>query len=160
MANNHPTCNNCGKRHNPEFTCKIENLATDFIESPRSIQILRITQRLDGLNDVIQADRTHWSKGAALKKSNMEVIMWDIIQQKIKKIGGPAHYHFQWIEPSAKRDPDNVISAKKFIFDALQHKDHPIITNDNMKNVLSIIDEWRVTDNPKEVGVIVTITEA
>lgn len=160
MANTNPVCPHCHKRHATDANCKFDDVAKDFIETPRSVQTLRIKERLDGLNDIIAANRKHWSAGAKIKEVNDAIVLWAIKESKLRKVGGPARFFFEWIEPNAKRDPDNIISAKKFIFDALQHKANQIIKGDGMKQVLEIVDTWRVTDNPAEVGVIVTIEEA
>ena len=64
-----------------------------------------------------------------------------------------ADFSFTWFERNRRRDPDNIISAKKFIFDALIEAG--VIENDGWAQVRSIADEWKII--PDYVGVWVQI---
>jgi Holliday junction resolvase RusA-like endonuclease len=109
--------------------------------------------RLPGLNEVISANRAHWSKGAKQKKSLTECLAWHIKAQ-IKHPVGKATYHFKWVEKDKRRDKDNVASGKKFFMDALQMAG--IINNDGWKQVAGFADEFEVdAKNPRvEIEII------
>lgn len=118
-----------------------------------------IAGRLPSLNDYINACRSHWSKGAALKRETEDAIIWHIISAKSKgtlyPVSGPVAIAFEWHESDKRRDLDNIISAKKYILDAMQRAG--IIANDNRKNVVSLADTL-IDDNADFVRV--TIREA
>lgn len=113
--------------------------------------------RLDGLNEVIKEARTHWSKGADHKKAQQELVEWAILDAKkkgLKPVTGPFRLKLHFAEPNTARDPDNIVSAKKFILDALQTM--KIIPNDNQKYVMGFEESWAEED-PN--GVQITLIE-
>jgi hypothetical protein len=57
------------------------------------------------LNEVTDANRSHWATGAKQKKSLTECLAWHIKAQ-IKRPVGRAMYHFKWIERDKRRDKD------------------------------------------------------
>lgn len=75
-----------------------------------------IAGRLPSLNDYINACRSHWSKGAALKRETEDAIIWHIISAKskgtLRPVSGPVAIAFEWHESDKRRDLDNIISAK------------------------------------------------
>ena len=80
---------------------------------------LIIKGRLPSQNEIDYANRSHWSKGAKLKKDNMQMIQWLIKEQKIKKCH-PVEIIFTWYEKNHKRDKDNIASGgRKIILDSL-----------------------------------------
>lgn len=98
--------------------------------------------RLPSLNDYINACRSHWSKGATLKRQTEEDIIWQIRGARNKgllnPVSGPVAVSFEWHESDQRRDWDNIISAKKYILDAMQRAG--IIPNDNRKTVVGLSD--------------------
>lgn len=98
--------------------------------------------RLPSLNDYINACRSHWSKGANLKRQTEEDIIWYIKGAKNKgllyPVSWPVVISFEWHESDQRRDWDNVISAKKYLLDALQRAG--IIPNDDRKTVVGLAD--------------------
>lgn len=98
--------------------------------------------RLPSLNDYINACRSHWSKGANLKRQTEDDIIWYIKGAKNKgllyPVSGPVVISFEWHESDQRRDWDNVISAKKYLLDALQRAG--IIPNDDRKTVVGLAD--------------------
>ena len=83
-----------------------------------------IPMRLPSLNDYIDACRSHWSNGARFKQQVEEGILWDIKAAQgrgmLRPASGPVHVSFEWHESDKRRDFDNIVSAKKFILDAMQ----------------------------------------
>lgn len=102
-----------------------------------------IEGRLPSLNDYTYACRSHWSKGAELKNRVEADIIWYIKAAKGRGILRPVQnrivLHIEWHESDMRRDVDNIVSAKKFILDALQRAG--IIANDDRKHVAGVYDE-------------------
>lgn len=115
-----------------------------------------ILGRLPSLNDYTKTNRSHWSKGAAMKKQIEADIIWQIKgavgKGHLLPVDKPAVISFEWHESDKRRDLDNIFSAKKFILDAMQRAG--IIANDNRKHVRGLHDTI-VDDN--EDFVCVTI---
>lgn len=92
---------------------------------------------LPNLNDYTQANRgKNWYKGAKMKADAQEQCEWAIAQQCKGQHLDCCNVEIVWYEPNAKRDPDNIIFAKKFIFDALITQG--VLDNDGQKQILSI----------------------
>jgi len=117
--------------------------------------------RLPSLNEYVNACRTHWSKGAALKQDTEMLIFWSIKSARNKgrchPVTTPVVVFFLWHEHGRKRDADNIYSAKKYILDAMQTAG--VIPNDNRKNVVDCIDLGIVPAEKGQDGVDVVIME-
>ena len=100
---------------------------------------LTIPGRLPCLNDVIEAGRSNRYQGAHLKKRVESEIIWLIRSQlpgiRITKQVNLRHW---WYEPNQRRDKDNIISAKKFIWDALVRAG--TLKNDGWKEIGDVRD--------------------
>lgn len=130
---------------------------THIMTKMASEQNFFIDERLPGLNEIIafsNVDRHAWNKK---KKEVEESIGWCIKKNKISPSETAVDLHFKWIEGNRKRDPDNIVAAKKFILDALV--DCGVLPNDGWRHVKSFIDEWEVADKEEPTGVLVTIME-
>ncbi len=92
-----------------------------------------------------------------MKRKVQDDIGWQILLAKsrndLEPVKEPAMFAFEWHEKTFRRDKDNVASAKKFIFDALQETG--ILRGDGNKFVLGFTDTFVHDDRD---GVIVTIT--
>lgn len=123
------------------------------------INSFTIPGRLPSLNDYVDACRSHWSKGARMKRNVEEGIIWAIKAAKcrgdVSPATGPVALSLEWHESDQRRDWDNIVFAKKFIMDAMQKAG--IIANDNRKRVVGAYDT--IVDDNKDF-VIVTIQEA
>lgn len=115
-----------------------------------------ILGRLPSLNDYTKTNRSHWSKGAAMKKQIEADIMWQIKGARgkghLQPVENPVMISFEWHESDKRRDLDNIFSAKKFILDAMQRAG--IIVNDNRKHVRGLHDTI-VDDKEDYVRVII-----
>lgn len=102
-----------------------------------------IEGRLPSLNDYTRANRSHWSKGAEYKRNVEAEIIWQIRAARNKGTLHPVSrkivLHIEWHESDQRRDVDNIVSAKKFILDAMQKAG--IIPNDNRKWVAGVYDK-------------------
>jgi Holliday junction resolvase RusA-like endonuclease len=110
---------------------------------------------LPGLNEVTQANRTHWAKGAEQKKTLTDGIAWVLRDQarSMTRQIGLADYTFTWYERNRKRDPDNIASATKYIMDSLQSAG--IISNDGWRNVRSISHRFAVDKDKPRVEICI-----
>lgn len=109
-----------------------------------------ILGRLPSLNDYTDANRSHWSKGARFKSDVETAIIWQIrgAQNRgtLRPVTKKNVLYIDWHESDQRRDVDNIVSAKKFILDAMQKAG--IIPNDNRKWVANIYDN--VIDDTKD----------
>ena len=117
-----------------------------------------VNAKLCSLNDYINVCRTNKYQAAQFKRDVEEVIGWAIKQAlakgTLKPVKKPCTVKFEWYEKTAKRDCDNIASAKKFILDAMQKQG--IIVNDNQKYIKGFTDSF---SRANENYVIVTLCE-
>ncbi len=157
MPRTYPQCPHCGEAHKVCTPTEVEKIGVDYIVDPTSKQLLTIVGTLIGLNEVIGKARAHWSKGAQQKKEIEKRICEEIMVSQLKPIKGTFTLDILWVEKDDKRDPDNIIAAKKFILDALQTKG--IIVNDNMKYWKGLKESWQVATPGLKPGVYITLIE-
>lgn len=119
---------------------------------------LTIPGILPGLNEYIDAERSHKGKykAASMKKQAQNVIGYMIkTQLRGVRFTRPVVIHYLWIEPSRRRDKDNIAFAKKFIQDSLVEAG--VLKNDGWANIEHFTDDFAVdSKNPR---VEVTIEE-
>lgn len=114
--------------------------------------VVRIYYKFPSLNEYVNANRSNKFKGAKMKRQIQDDIAWQI--KRLPKFTKPVKIDFVWVEPTKRRDPDNVHSSDKFILDALVEQE--IIPDDSQKWVKKISHD---IINQKEAGVILKITE-
>ena len=118
------------------------------------MQQFRVQGKLEGMNNLILANRTNRFLGAKVKRSNTDLCAWAIRAAKLKPVEHyPVTIWIRWTEPNGRRDPDNVASAKKFILDGLQTAG--IIQNDGMKQIASFVDTFRINAGDPHVTVMI-----
>ena len=114
-----------------------------------------IPARLPGLNEVIEANRSGWRVGAALKKDTETLIRLAIRAAKGRgecwPVSGPCAVHLEWQERNRLRDLDNIFSGVKFVLDAM--KSEGLIRNDSQRYVQGITHQFQVGETDQ-----VTIT--
>lgn len=69
-------------------------------------------------------------------------------------IDEPVFIQFVWIEKNSRRDPDNIIFAKKFILDGMVAAG--ILPNDNQKWISGFDECWEINKQKPGVEVILT----
>ena len=80
-----------------------------------------IPGRLPCMNDLIAANRLNKYAGAGVKKKTQkEIILILRPQTKGRKFNKKVNIRIEYYEKDMRRDEDNVMSAAKFILDALQ----------------------------------------
>lgn len=107
-----------------------------------------INGELPGLNEMTNANRTHWSKGAKLKKEATRRCM---IAFMGKKVTEPFKMTCHWYCKNKKKDPDNISSARKFILDGMQEAN--CIKNDGWDQVKGFEDYFFVDKESPRVEV-------
>ena len=110
-----------------------------------------IAGRLDGLNAVTNQNRANRYAGAQAKASSTDLVAWQV--KSVEPIIGCHDYTFIWHEANRRRDPDNIASAVKFVFDGLIKAG--VLENDGWGQVLSISHRFAV--DPQRVGVEVIV---
>lgn len=128
-------------------------------QKTESVNRFIISGRLPGLNEYTRACRSHWSKGSKMKRQVEEEIGWHILAARsaheLRPVHVPVVVQIEWHESDRRRDFDNIVSAKKFILDAMQKMG--IIPNDDRKHVRQVSDE--IVDDDKDF-VVVKLYEA
>ena len=98
------------------------------------------------------------SPGIRLKKLWRERASLIIESQKpegFEMFDTPVFISLLWhLEENDKRDPDNIVFAKKFIFDGMV--DAGVIADDGRPEIAGFIDRWIDADRP---GVEVSVTD-
>lgn len=117
---------------------------------------LTIPGILPGLNEYIDAERGHKGKykAASMKKQAQNVIGYMIkTQLRGVRFTRPVVIHYLWIEPSRRRDKDNIAFAKKFIQDSLV--ENGVLPNDGWANIEHFTDDFAVDQNNPRVEVTI-----
>ena len=116
---------------------------------------LIIPGTLPSLNELIDAERTHRQKGAAVKKK-AERIVRACIWQQIRGIKPrtPVKLHYFFYEPTRRRDKDNVASfAMKVIQDSLVKEN--ILPNDGWNEVLGFTCDFELDNRNPRIEVVI-----
>jgi Holliday junction resolvase RusA-like endonuclease len=113
-----------------------------------------ILGRLPGLNEVVNAARTHRMVGAKQKKHATSNCAWSIITQRVPIFNTPVNVSFTWFEKDGRRDVDNITVGAKFILDALVATGR--IKNDGRKYVRSVNHSFPEPDK-KNPRILVTL---
>ena len=114
------------------------------------MQRIMIRGKLPSLNEYIDACRGNAFSAASMKRSIEQGIAWQAI--KMKPLGEPCYFIFTWFEKTKRRDKDNVSTARKYIFDALQKAGK--LKNDNNRYIIGFEDRFIYG---KEQGVEIVI---
>ena len=110
-----------------------------------------------GLNDYINAERTHRQKAAKMKKQYQDAVMLCIRSQRLPTFDGPVYMYYTWVEKDRRRDKDNIAAfGRKVIQDALV-KDG-VLKNDGWANIVGFSDRFDL--DKKNPRVEVEIVEA
>ena len=98
---------------------------------------------LPGLNDIIDAERIHRQRGAALKREWTNKLILVLKRQIKGPLKEPVVMHYRWVEKDRRRDKDNVSSGgRKYIQDALVKM--RALKNDGWNNIEGFSDEFSV----------------
>ena len=109
---------------------------------------IEIAGRFPGLNDMIDAAKKgngKYQPYAIMKEQYTDIVAWTA--KKLPKFN-KIDIDITWHEPNASRDPDNIMSGQKFIFDGLVKAG--TIPNGTQKYIRNIAHRIRVDrQNPR-----------
>jgi len=115
---------------------------------------------LPGLNEYIEAERTHRQKGAAMKRKAQRIVEL-CAKTQLRKFHptGPVWMKYIWYEPNKRRDKDNISSfGRKVIQDALVKVG--VLENDGWAYVDGFSDRFKVDKkNPRIEIEILEVTK-
>lgn len=103
------------------------------------MQKLVIHGRLPGRNEAEKAARSHWSKGAKMKREYTDLIYFECLSQHIMPFENKVNITVTFYEKDRRRDDDNVISSLKWILDGIVKA--RVIKDDSPKYVKLYINE-------------------
>lgn len=105
---------------------------------------ITIPGKLPGLNELIDAERTHRQKGAKLKRDAETLVRMCIRSQlRRQRPVPPVKLRYHFVEPNRRRDKDNISAfAHKVIQDALVKEG--VLKNDGWDYVAGFTDTFSV----------------
>lgn len=117
--------------------------------------LLTIPGTLPNLNDYISAERTNRHKGAKMKVDSGNIVAVAIWQcMRGVRIEKPVFMEYLWVEPSRRRDKDNISSfGRKVVQDALVSTG--VLKDDGWKHVVGFSDRFEVDKNNPRIEVII-----
>lgn len=114
---------------------------------------ITIGQELMDLNNYVNAERSNRFKASKIKKEQTEIVAASIRKAMVAGISVsekdfPLDFEFHWYMKNKRKDKDNIVFAKKFLFDGMISSG--FIENDGWKEVGSFKDTVLVDkDNPR-----------
>lgn len=118
--------------------------------------IITIPGSLPSLNEYIQKERTNKFLGAKMKREATDLVTLIAKLHRPKTPYKAVYVRFYWYVKNAKKDPDNIAFAKKFILDGLVQAG--VIENDGWNNILGFTDELYIDKNDQRI--VVSIEES
>jgi len=89
--------------------------------------------KFPGMNEMIAAAKRNPHVYSAMKKEFTEAAAWHFKIANLRKCE-EIFLELTWYEKTERRDPDNVVAAKKFLFDGLIMAE--VIPNDTKKFII------------------------
>lgn len=114
------------------------------------VQSIFIPHKFPSLNDYIDAERKNRFMAAKIKKDETELAASYF--KKLPSIDEPVFIQFVWREANTRRDPDNIIFAKKFILDGMVAAGY--LPNDTQKWITGFDETWTIDKEKPGVEVI------
>lgn len=105
---------------------------------------------LPTLNDYTNDNRTHYHKGAKVKKQATyicQVFIQQAINKGLELPELPMHLKFTWYVKNKRKDKDNIAFAKKFILDGMTSSG--LIKNDGWAQIEGFTDTFIVDKNER-----------
>ena len=121
-------------------------------------QKFTIEGRLDGMNEIIAANRESPYIGAKEKRKQQNIVIKAIRFHRLKGVRNyPVKIRIDWYEKNGMRDPDNICAAKKFIFDALQEAD--VLRNDGSAEIKGFREDFHIDKLKPRIEVVIIESE-
>lgn len=129
------------------MTCSRKRILFRLLKGALEMKLV-IPGRLPCMNDLIAANRLNKYAGAGVKKKTQRQIIL-ILQPQVQgqRFTEKVNIRIEYYEKDMRRDEDNVMSAAKFILDAMQ--DIELILNDSRKYVHLTQEVFTDRDNPR-----------
>ena len=109
---------------------------------------------LPGLNEYIDAERSHRQKAAKLKREYQDAVVLVLRRQIRGKLREPVRMRYLWVEKDRRRDKDNISSfGRKVIQDALVKAGK--LRNDGWQNIAGFSDDFAVDKKRPRVEIII-----
>lgn len=121
-------------------------------------QKLWIPGPLPGMNEIVEAAKGAGGTGARyskLKRELSDAVCWHAKAKRLTPVGKPQVISFEWREKYMTRDPDNIVSAKKFILDGLVLA--KVLPDDGWRWVRGFKEEWFTCIGDEQPGVLVQL---
>jgi len=116
-----------------------------------SVFSILIPGEFPGLNEVTAANRSNRYAGASQKRRSTDAVAMYVKAHRLRPLFQRRYrWRFIWYCTDRRRDPDNIASACKFVFDGLQKAG--ILDNDGWQQVGEICHRFVVDITP---GVLV-----
>lgn len=109
-----------------------------------------------GQNEIVSAAKGFRGRGygySKMKKEWTAKVRDEAWKAKLPCFIGPVFLRFTWVEPSRRRDKDNVAAAKKFVLDGLV--DAGVLSKDGWKQIDGFADYFGLCK--KNPGCLVVI---
>lgn len=113
-------------------------------------QIYFIPGKFPSLNEYIAAMNRNRHIGNKMKQTYTELVAWH--SKALRPYDTPIEIHFTFQESNRKRDPDNIVFAKKFILDGLVMAG--VIPNDTQQWVKGFSDAWVIGEPGVELRIV------
>lgn len=91
--------------------------------------------------------------GGKVKREATHQIAWETKKFGTRKLPPPYHITFNWYCKNKKKDPDNVIFAKKFILDGLQISG--VIPQDTWNTIQGFTDNLFIDKEDPRIEIII-----
>ena len=109
---------------------------------------------LPGLNEYIDAERSHRQKAAKLKREYQDAVVLVLRRQIRGKLRVPVRMRYLWVEKDRRRDKDNISAfGRKVIQDALVKAGK--LRNDGWQNIAGFSDDFAVDKKRPRVEIII-----
>jgi len=96
------------------------------------------------LNTLFDSAKIHWARYYKLKKKLTKDVANSAKEQGFTLSGFPSDFIFTWYCKTKRRDPDNIASGAKIVFDGLVEAG--IIENDGWNYVGDLTHRFRIDD--------------
>lgn len=98
---------------------------------------------LPGLNDYVDAERTHRQAGGSFKRKHQNAVFNALRGQIRRPLREPVRFAYLWVEKDRRRDKDNISGfGRKVIQDALVQM--KVLRNDGWSNIAGFSDDFAV----------------
>lgn len=118
--------------------------------------VFTIEGRFPSLGDYVAAERRGRLAGASMRRREAERARLAAAAAGVPAFSGRVTVRLLWVEPSRRRDPDEIAFAKKFVLDGMVAAG--VIEGDGQSRVVGLQDTFAV--DPARPRVVVEVRDA